>query len=135
MDITASQKQGKVPVTILHLSGALDSASHEQLIHRAKLVYQEGARDLLLDMSGLTFISSAGITALHKTALLFRGVRLLEEEGWESLRSVDRDRDSGVQKHVKLLNPQREVERVLEVVGFKAFFEIHTDLEQAVASF
>jgi hypothetical protein len=58
-----------------------------------------------------------------------------EEEGWESVHAVDRDRSSGVQQHVKLLNPQLGVLHVLEVVGFTAFFEIYTDLEKAVASF
>ena len=136
MKITVSQKQGLVPITILHLNGALDGTTYQTLIEKAKQVYQEGARDLLLDFNGLSYISSAGILALHKTALLFRGVTLAdEEEGWESVRAVDRDRSSGVQQHVKLLNPQPGVLHVLEVVGFMAFFEIYTDLEKAVASF
>jgi len=109
--------------------------TYQTLIEKAKQVYQEGARDLLLDFNGLSYISSAGILALHKTALLFRGVTLAdEEEGWESVRAVDRDRSSGVQQHLKLLNPQTNVLHVLDVVGFTAFFEISTDLEEAVAS-
>ena len=136
MEITVSQEQGLVPVTILHLNGALDGTTYQTLIEKAKQVYQEGARDLLLDLNGLSYISSAGIIALHKTALLFRGVTLPdEEEGWEAAHAVDRDRSSGVQQHVKLLNPQPEVLHVLDVVGFTAFFEIYTDLEKAVASF
>jgi anti-anti-sigma regulatory factor len=34
-----------------------------------------------------------------------------------------------------LLNPQPRVDRVLDMAGFKQFFEVYTDLETAVASF
>lgn len=136
MEITVSQEQGLFPVTILHLSGALDGTTYQTLIEKAKQVYQEGARDLLLDLNGLSYIGSAGIISLHKTVLLFRGVTLPDEEGgWESVHVVDRDCSSGVQQHVKLLNPQPNVLHVLDVVGFTTFFEIYTDLEKAVASF
>ena len=72
----------------------------------------------------------------HKTALLFRGLLIPDEEsGWASYHAIDRDRDNGVQKHVKLLSPQPEVANTLEITGFKALFEVHTDLDTAVASF
>ena len=44
-------------------------------------------------------------------------------------------RDTGFQQHLKLLNPQPRVDRVLEMVGFKRFLEVYTDLDTAVASF
>jgi anti-anti-sigma regulatory factor len=40
-----------------------------------------------------------------------------------------------MQSHLKLLNPQPRVDRVLDTVGFKQFLGIYTDLEAAVASF
>jgi anti-anti-sigma regulatory factor len=48
---------------------------------------------------------------------------------------MDRSRDGGMQKHLKLLNPRPEVASVLDMVGFTAFFEVFTDLEKAVQSF
>ncbi len=48
---------------------------------------------------------------------------------------MHRDRESGMQPHFKLLSPQPRVEKILEMVGFDRFLEIHTDLETAVASF
>ena len=35
-------------------------------------------------------------------------------------------------ERVKLLNPQEPVAQVLDVIGLKEFFEIHTDLEAGV---
>ena len=81
-------------------------------------------------------MSSSGLVALHSIALLMRGEDTPDpEHGWEAFRTLDRDRDGGVQRHVKLLNPQPQVDRSLEITGLKGFFEIHTDLDTAVASF
>ena len=136
MDITSIQKQGRVPVTILQLDGKLDGSNYMQLVEEAKKIYQAGARDLVIDLTRLTYLSSAGIAAIHKTALLFRGLALPDEEsGWASYHAIDRDRDNGAQKHVKLLCPQADVANLLDITGFKALFEIHTDLDAAVASF
>jgi anti-anti-sigma regulatory factor len=136
MEIISTQKQGRVPVTILQLDGKLDGSNYMQLLEEAKRTYGTGARDLLIDLSRLSFLSSAGIAAIHKTALLFRGLDLPEDEsGWAAFHAIDRDRDNGVQKHVKLLSPQPEVANILDITGFKALFEIHTDLDMAVASF
>jgi anti-anti-sigma regulatory factor len=137
MEIINIQKLGQhLPVTILQLSGKLDGSNYLQLVDEAKKNYRNGVRDLLIDMSRLTYLSSAGITAIHKTALIFRGVAIPEDEtGWADFRAIDQDRNNGVQKHVKLLSPQPEVAHILDLTGFKNLFEIFTDLEAALASF
>lgn len=136
MNITLSQQQGRVPVTVIHLDGKLDSNSFQRLIDEAKKVYDGGARDLVLDMTKLTYISSAGIVSLHSVAKLFRGEEMPDpEKGWGAIRSAEKERDSGVQVHVKMCGVPPEVRSVLDVVGFSSFFEIFTDLQSAVASF
>jgi len=136
MIINISQKQGRVPVTVLELVGKLDGSNYKQLLDEAKKAYLNGVRDLLIDLEQLTFMSSAGIAAIHQTALIFRGLPMTEEEsGWASYHAIDRDRGSGVQSHVKLLCPQNAVANTLDIAAFDALFEIHTDLDTAVASF
>jgi anti-anti-sigma regulatory factor len=136
MNITITQKQGRVPVTILELAGKMDGSNYIQLVDEATNLYLKGMRDLLIDLSKLTFLSSAGLAAIHKTALIFCGQPMVEEEsGWASYHTIDRDRDNGFQKHVKLLSPQPGVTSVLDISGFDSLFEIHTDLDVAVASF
>ena len=136
MNIHLLQKQGRVPVTVLQLVGKMDGSNYMQLIDEAKRIYLSGARDLLIDLSLLEYMSSAGIAAIHKTALLFRGLPIPEEEsGWATYHAIDRDRAGGSQAHVKLLSPQPEVARILEISGFKTLFEIHTSMETALASF
>jgi anti-anti-sigma regulatory factor len=136
MEIITTQKQGRLPVTVLQLIGKLDGSNYTQLVEEAKKLYTNGVRDLLIDLSELTFMSSAGIAAIHQTALVFRGQPMNEEEtGWAAYHAIDRDRSSGVQKHVKLLRPQPKVSSLLDISGFNLLFEIHSDMNEAVASF
>ena len=136
MNITVNQAQGKVPVTILGLNGDLDASNYRAVIAGVQQAYNSGARYLLLDMSNVPFMASSGLVALHSGALIMRGEEPPgEEAGWGAFHALDHDRDRGLQQHIKLLNPQPAIDRALEMTGLKQFFEIHTDLDTAVASF
>ena len=136
MNISVSQAKGRVPVTVIKLDGQLDGQTYQDLIGKAKEVHADGGRDFLIDMTDLTYISSAGLVALHSVALLTRGEDLPDtDQGWSALRSMGRTSGSTVQEHIKLLNPREEVKNVLDMVGFGNVFEIFTDLDAAVKSF
>ena len=135
-------KTGKTDsVTVLQLNGILDSTNYQSLIDEAHKVYAADNRDLLLDLSNLTFISSAGLGALHQVALLFRGEKQAEgEESWPDYRwtafhGSESDHNRGSNQNVKLLSPTKEVRGVFDLIGFSSFFEIYTDFNQAIASF
>ena len=136
MDITVSQEQGRISISVIKVSGELDGQSYEALISRAREVVDGGIRNILLDLGDLTYISSAGLVSLHTIALLTRGEELPDPEaGWSALKSMDRSRDGGLQKNLKLLNPRPEVVSVLDMVGFSAYFEVFTDKQKAIDSF
>ena len=136
MDMIVTEAQGRVPVAILHLAGRIDASNYQSVVDKARELYEAGTRDLLLDLSEVSFISSAGIVALHRTALLFRGEKVEDDEsGWNAIHSLDRDQASGAQEHVKLFNPRPDVDHTLDLVGFKRYFDFYTDLNQAVSAF
>jgi anti-anti-sigma regulatory factor len=136
MTITTSQAQGSVPVTILSIEGDLDASNYQQVIAAAQEAYDKGARQLLIDMSAVPFMSSSGLVALHSVALLMQGKEPPDPEyGWATFRAAGRDVDSGKQEYVKLLDPQPRVTRALEMASFDRFFEIYEDRETAIASF
>lgn len=136
MNISVSQATGRVPVTVIKLDGQLDGQNFQELISKAQELHGAGARDFLLDLSDLAYISSAGLVALHSVALMARGEELPDlEGGWSAYRSMGRTNEAGLQKHVKLLNPRSEIMSVLDMVGFSSVFEIYTDREEAVNSF
>lgn len=136
MNITTSKAIGSVQVAVIRLDGQLDGQSYQELIDKAKALYESGARDFLIDMTDLTYISSAGLVALHSIALLTKGEELPDtESGWSTYRSVGKTSNAGVQEHIKLLNPREEVKSVLEMVGFDRVFAVFTDYDEAVKSF
>jgi anti-anti-sigma regulatory factor len=121
-------------VAVIQLQGAMNG---KQLVAEAQKLYDAGTRNILLDMTGLTFISSAGLSALHHIALMYRGdAQSTFTEDRTAIHAMRKERDSGFQfqEHVKLFNPSEAIQDVLDVVGFKAFFEIFTDLDSALAS-
>ena len=136
MNISVTKKMGRAEVAVLRIEGQLDGQSYQDLIAKAKELYGAGSRDFLLDLTDLTYISSAGLVAFHSVALLVRGDALPDtDQGWSAFRSMGRSTEAGMQAHVKLLNPRDEVRSVLDMVGFTTVFEIFTDLDQAVNSF
>ena len=121
MEIASMQKLGHhLPVTVLQLTGKMDGSNYMQLVDEAKKNYNNGVRDLLIDLSRLSYLSSLGISAIHETARLFRGLAIpAKETGWASYNAINQDHDKRVQKHVKLLSPQPEVAHILEIVGLR----------------
>jgi anti-anti-sigma regulatory factor len=136
MDINVSQEQGRVTVAVIKISGHLDGQTYQILIDKAREAMEAGPQHILLDLSELTYISSAGLVSLHTIALMTRGESLPDpEQGWSALKSMNRASDGGLQKNVKLLNPRPEVISVLDMVGFSAFFESFNDKQKAIDSF
>jgi len=136
MQTTIEAVQGKVPVTILAISGDLDASNFEMVISTARKLYSSGVRHLLVDLSELNFMSSHGLVALHSIILLMRGeIPLDPQSDWAAFRTIDRESNSGLQTNVKLLNPQPKVLTSLKKTGMDEFFEIFTDRQMALASF
>jgi anti-anti-sigma regulatory factor len=134
MEIEITQWQ--TPVTILTLHGELDASNFEAVIAKAQELYSSDTRRLLLDLSELNFMSSSGLVALHSIILLMRGENPPDpQSGWQAFRAIDRERDTGLQSHVKILNPQPKVLASLQKTGMDQFFEIFTDRQTALASF
>jgi anti-anti-sigma regulatory factor len=136
MKINFSKHEGRVPVTVMHLAGELDASTYTDVIKQVQESYDGGTRDLVIDLGGVPYISSAGLMSLHTVALVFAGQSLQpNSSGRPTFRSLNPKRDEAAREHVKLLNPQPPVVQVLDTVGLKSFFEIFTDLESAVKSF
>jgi anti-anti-sigma regulatory factor len=135
MQITFSKHEGHVPVSVMKLTGNLDASNYATVIAKAQDAYDEGVRNLLIDLSGVPYVSSAGLMSLHTVALVFGGYSMKNGSGRPAFRSVNAQNEKVVSQHVKLLSPQPAVEEVLDVVGLKHFLDIYTDLDIAVQSF
>lgn len=131
MEISVSIEQAKVPVAVMHIQGDIDASNFLRVVTKAQEIYKNPARHLLIDLSEVPFISSAGLVAMHRIALLYSGApQALAQNPPQDLTNSS---DAG--KHVKLLNPQPTVEHILETTGLKPFFKVFYDLDSAIASF
>ncbi len=130
--ISSSTAQGRVPVTVLHLQGQIDASTYEQFQAAAEQAYKSGARYLLLDLSAVSYISSAGLRALHNTYKLFHS-----DAATQNNEMVSKGLNDGTYKaqRLKLLNPNTEVLRVLKVAGFDMYLDIFHNQNLAIAAF
>jgi len=135
MIITVSHQAGRIPFTVLHLRGDLDASNYTKVIQEARDLYDRGARDLLIDLSQVSYVSSAGLIALHATMRIFAGEAVrINEAGRPSFRAPETGFAPLAPTHVKLLGPQPQVDQVLEVAGLKPLFQSFNDLESALKS-
>lgn len=123
-------------VTVFHIAGKVDSTSYTVVIEKAQQAYDEGARHLLLDLSEVSYISSAGLMALHTVARIFNGQSVkLKDGNRPDFRALNPKQDAPARAHVKLMGVQPAVTQVLDVVGLSQFFDVFADLETALQSF
>jgi len=128
LSITTSQVQGEIVVTILHLNGHLHGSTEPQLLDHARQVREDGASHLLLDLSGLDVVSSAGLRAIQNIFKLFTppaDVEIIRQHGAEPYKSP----------YFKLLCPNPQIYYVLNITGFMQNLLIYHDLDEAVKSF
>jgi len=134
MEIKVFTEKGRVPVTVMHVDGNIDSASYEAFQAKAQEAMKGGARHILVDLSHTKFISSAGLRALNN---LFNQLRTFDPESNLSDEEVKKGISAGTYKspHLKLLNLSAEARTAFEMAGFDMFIETHSDMKTAVASF
>jgi anti-anti-sigma factor len=128
LDITASQIQGEMPVTILHLKGHLHGNTEAQLLDRARQALEDGAKHLLLDLSEVEVLTSAGLRAIHNIFNLFTPQsdrEAIRQHGEEPYKSP----------YFKLVCPNPNIYYVLNIAGFLQNILIYSNLEEATNSF
>jgi len=110
MDISEREQDG---VTIFVLDGRVDSEGAVDLDMALRAAVEEGKHKLILDMSQVRYINSAGLRTLAD---------ILTE-----------NRNAGGDLRLVALNPK--VQRIFQIIGFDRFFAIDRTLEEALAAF
>ena len=134
MEIKVSTENGRVPVTVLHVDGNIDSSTYEQFQSTAQKLIEGGSRYMLIDLSHAPFVSSAGLRALHA---LFNELRSKNPEANLTDEQMKKGISAGTYKspHLKLLNLSPETRTAFETSGFDMYIETFTDRNAALASF
>jgi len=112
--VQISQAQGRVPVTIFRLQDRVNLGNFAELEEAAKEAYDNGTRDLVMDLGQTVSLTSIGIRAIviiHK---------MLSADG---------------KKHLKIANPASYIREMLDISGVTQYIEIYDTVDEAVASF
>jgi anti-anti-sigma factor len=134
MEIKVSTENGRVPVTVLHVDGNIDSATYQVFQSKVNELIKDGAQYILVDLAHAPYVSSAGFRALHQ---IFNDLRARHPSSNLSEEEVKKGISSGTYKspHLKLLNLSKETRTTFEMSGFDMFIETYDDRKKAIASF
>jgi anti-anti-sigma factor len=126
--ITTSQIQGDMSVTVLHLKGHLHGPTEKELLDHARQANEDGAKHVLLDMTDLEVLSSAGLRAIQSIFKLFTphsDTELMHQHGDEPYKSP----------YLKLVCPNPQIYYVLSITGFLQNITMFNNLDDAESSF
>ena len=121
LQTTVEHVDGPEPVTVLTLEGELDAAAFEGVIDTVRGMYDAGTRILVLDLTGLWFISSSGLVAIHAAMRLMRG-------------EAAPDADAGqISTALRLVGVQNAIQKVLDRTGLGPLIPTYPDRAAALA--
>jgi len=104
----SQEKKGKA--TVFYLSEKLDSTTSPEVEKEILSAIEQGVNDIILDLSSLDYISSAGIRVLvhcHKA---------LEKK----------------QGHIFLASVPKPIENIFYITGFLTYFKVFDNQNQAI---
>ncbi|MDW8327063.1 MAG: STAS domain-containing protein [Anaerolineales bacterium] len=107
----ATEEKGTV--SIVAVTGRVDSATAPELESTLKRLIEAEKTQIVLDLRGVEYMSSAGLRAMVST-----------------LKAVKR-----VNGDLRVANPSARVDEVLRLAGLSSIFSIYPSREAAVSSF
>lgn len=113
--VTISQIQKRVPVTVFRLEERVHLGNFSELEQLAKEAYENGTRNLVIDLSRIDSMTSIGLRALivvHK---------------------ILAQADNG--NHLKIAGAAPAMCEIMQVAGISQFIEVYDTVEEAAASF
>jgi len=100
-------------ITIFKIEGRVDTAGAVDLDLALHTAVSEGKHKMVLELSELKYISSAGLRTLADV--------------------LTQNQNAGGDLKLAAVNPK--ILRILQIIGFDQFFEMYDTLEDALASF
>ncbi len=100
------------PVTVLALKGYLDGHTFVDLEQRLDHALTTGSKRLVVDLSEVSYIASAGV------GVLINGQHQLRKAGGS----------------LQLVNPNDSVREVFNILGIESLFVVHDTLPSAIAA-
>ena len=120
LHIAISKNEGTAAVTVMQLTGPLDANTQNELETAANEVIDNGTKNIVLEMSKVSYLGSAGLRAIHAITKKLNGD----------------DNDNAIKSdNLKIASPSDEVSKIFKTLGFDTYIDIVADLDNAIASF
>jgi anti-anti-sigma factor len=126
MNITVLHEQAARPITVFRVEGRINLGNADELRQKARVEYENGMRDLLIDLTAVASMTTEGLRVLQYIYMLLEGDAVASGEATPGVH---------VSRHLKLFNPSPHLRHVLDTAGFVDFIEVHDNWQAAVASF
>jgi len=110
MNITEHQ-QGDI--TIFKINGRVDTSSAAEMDSVLQTALEAGKYKIALDLAELRYISSAGLRTFADV--------------------LTQNKNAG--GDLKLVSVNPKIMRILQIIGFDQFFNIHDTMDEAIAAF
>jgi len=132
MDINVSKVQANSPINVMRLDGNLDSISAVQFDNKLAELIKGGCCDLIIDLSDVKFLSSAGIRSINEA---FYALHPYDKQEFKEKISPGIRKGTYTAPHLKLVNPSKQVRKTLTIVGIDMYIEIYDTEKDAINSF
>ena len=113
--IEITQKHGRVPVTVFQLLERIHLGNFAEVENAAETAYENGTRDLVIDLSKTDSMTSIGLRAL----VVIHKILAKDDNG----------------KHLKIAGATTVMREIMQITGISQFIDLHDTVDEAVASF
>jgi anti-anti-sigma factor len=132
LEITTTIEKIKFPITVIHVNGNIDSTTCTAFKSEIEDLISNGARHILVDLSNVSFISSAGLRTIH---IIFNQLRALNKDADDDTLRKRMSEGTYKSPYLKVTNLSPKVGEVFELGGFDTYIEIYNDINTALNSF
>ncbi|MBL8063308.1 MAG: STAS domain-containing protein [Anaerolineales bacterium] len=132
LDIKVTTENARVPVTIMHMSGDIDSSNFHLFQARVDELIAGGALHILFNLAKVPHLSSAGLRVIHNT---FNKLRMIHKDVSDD--ELRKKMSTGAYKspYVKVANLSSNIAEVFRLGGFEIYIEMFDNVDSAIASF
>ena len=117
-------KEGDIPV--LHFDGTLDGQTEKLAIEAAQAVFDSGSKKLVINLSNVEMVTSAGLRALHSIYKMFTPMETIQ--AWQA----EHDDEPFKSSSFVLAEPSSQVHYVLSIAGFLQSIRIFPSMQEAL---
>ena len=106
MELSVSIQQAEEPIAIMRIQGDIDASTFMTVVNKAQEIHNNPARHLIIDLSEVDSVSTTGLVALHKIALVYSGAsHEMDADAPTKERRPDFTHHSNARKFCKIAQP------------------------------